>query len=53
METMRNFVRDNYVLFIFGVLLLLIASLGGLGNRKMEYHSCENGVEIVVQNSLY
>ncbi len=52
METMRNFVRDNYVLFIFGMLLLLIASLGSLGNKKMEYQSLSS-IENVEMNSLY
>ncbi len=41
MEMIRNFVRDNYVVFILGMLLLLIASLGSFGNKKMEYSSVE------------
>lgn len=52
METMRNFVRDNYVLFIFGVLLLLIASLGSLGNGRVEYHAPSNTSDVTL-NSLY
>ena len=43
MEYVRNFLKDNLMLLLFGVVLLCIASLGSLANPKMDYHSVSEG----------
>ncbi len=51
MELVRDFVKENLMMLIFGGILFAFVFLGSLANMGMDYSSHENNLE--TSQSLY